>query len=134
MASVSHAIKVIRDSRSARVGCLLALGLITTSCGDVYRPVAQIVPGTPPNPSAVHFVETVSANGKLNTGSGSRLDVAGDTNLGNLQTGVQPAHAALVQNGAKLYIANFGDDTVTENAPSNPTVTSTIGLPPGSQP
>jgi len=134
MASVSHAIKAIRDSHSARVGCLLALGLITTSCGDVYRPVAQIVPGTPPNPSAVHFVETVSANGKLNTGSGSRLDVAGDTNLGNLQTGVQPAHAALIQNASKLYIANFGDDTVTENAPSNPTVTSTIGLPSGSQP
>src|SRR5438477_11179571 len=95
MASVSHAIQAIRESRSARVGCLLALGLITSSCGDVYRPVAQIVPGTPPNPSAVHFIETVSANGKLNSGSGSRLDVAGDTNLGNLQTAVQPAHAAV---------------------------------------
>src|SRR5439155_19775516 len=35
---------------------------------------------------------------------------------------------------SKMYIANFGDDTVTENAPSNPTVTSTISLPQGAQP
>jgi YVTN family beta-propeller protein len=113
---------------------VLGLALICTSCGDVYRPVAQVIPGTPPNPAAVHFVIAVSTNGNNNIGSASRLDVSGDTNLGVLQTGQVPIHAALLQNASKQYIANYGDDTVTENAPSSPTTTSTISLAPGAKP
>jgi YVTN family beta-propeller protein len=79
---------------------------------------------TPPSPPSC----------PMGPGSASRLDVSGDTNLGNLQTGLRPTHAALIPNASKLYIVNFGDDTVTENAPSNPTVTSTISLPSGAQP
>src|SRR5438128_2452959 len=86
------------------------------------------------NPAAVHFMAAVSTNGTINTGSASRIDVSGDTSLGVLQTGLMPVHAALIPNASKMYIANFGDDTVTENAPSNPTVTSTISLPQGAQP
>jgi YVTN family beta-propeller protein len=111
-----------------------ALSLIESSCGDVYRPVAQVIPGTPPNPAAVHFVAAVSTNGATDAGSGSRIDVSGDTNLGVLQTGLVPVHAALIPNASKLYIANLGDDTVTENAPSNPTVTSTVSLTQGAKP
>jgi YVTN family beta-propeller protein len=113
---------------------VLALALICSSCGDVYRPVAQVIPGTPPNPAAVHFVIAVSTNGNNNIGSASRLDVSGDTNLGVLQTGQMPMHAALLQNASKQYIANYGDDIVTENAPSSPTTTSTISLAPGAKP
>ncbi len=111
-----------------------ALGFIESSCGDVYRPVAQVIPGTPPDPAAVHFVAAVSTNGGIDAGSASRIDVSGDTSLGVLQTGLRPTHAALIPNASKMYIANFSDDTVTENAPSNPTVTSTISLPQGAQP
>src|SRR6266700_8431069 len=116
------------------IAFVAAIGIIESSCGDVYRPVAQIIPGTPPNPAAVHFVAAVSTNGATDIGSASRIDVSGDTSLGVLQTGLRPAHAALIPNASKIYIANFGDDTVTENAPSNPTVTSTISLAQGAQP
>ena len=132
--SFSHADSAGVARRLTWIAFVAALGIIESSCGDVYRPVAQIIPGTPPNPAAVHFMAAVSTNGTINTGSASRIDVSGDTSLGVLQTGLMPVHAALIPNASKMYIANFGDDTVTENAPSNPTVTSTISLPQGAQP
>ena len=132
--SFSHADSAGVARRLTWIAFVAALGIIESSCGDVYRPVAQIIPGTPPNPAAVHFMAAVSTNGAINTGSASRIDVSGDTSLGVLQTGLMPVHAALIPNASKMYIANFGDDTVTENAPSNPTVTSTISLPQGAQP
>jgi YVTN family beta-propeller protein len=142
----------IRAFKGVSFVFVLALGVIESSCGDVYRPVAQVVPGTPPDPAAIHFIVAVSTNGNdalvsgvcqpsgtpppciSNIGSASRLDVSGDTNLGVLQTGLVPIHAALLQNASRQYIANYGDDTVTENAPSSPTVTSTISLAPGAKP
>jgi YVTN family beta-propeller protein len=132
--SFSHADTPGVARRLTWIAFVAALGIIESSCGDVYRPVAQIIPGTPPNPAAVHFVAAVSTNGATDIGSASRIDVSGDTSLGVLQTGLQPVHAALIPNASKMYIANFGDDTVTENAPSNPTVTSTISLAQGAQP
>src|SRR5437867_13432473 len=91
---------------------LLALPLITVGCGDVYRPVALPIPGSPPSPGAAHFVVAVQGNGKIDGGSGSQINVSGDTNVGVFQTGLTPAHAALIPNGTKLYVANLGDDTV----------------------
>jgi YVTN family beta-propeller protein len=132
--SFSHADSPGVARRLTWIAFVAALGIIESSCGDVYRPVAQIIPGTPPNPAAVHFVAAVSTNGATDIGSASRIDVSGDTSLGVLQTGLRPVHATLIPNASKMYIANFGDDTVTENAPSSPTVTSTISLPQGAQP
>src|SRR5882672_8915411 len=93
-------------SRPAAVAFLLLLGIIETSCGDVYRPVAIPVLGPQPNPAAFHFVVSVSANGPLDAGTASRIDVSGDTNVGVVQTGVAPTHATLATNGARLYVAN----------------------------
>src|SRR5207244_9765154 len=81
-----------------------------------------------------HIIAATKTNITINTESESRIHVSGDTSLGLLQTCLMPVHAALIPNASKIYIANFGDDTVTENAPSNPTVTSTISLPQGAQP
>src|SRR5262249_6091995 len=113
---------------------VLALALIEASCGDVYRPVAQVIPGTPPNPGAVHFIVTLSTNGSTDRGTADHVDVSGDTSLGAFQTGLTPIHAALTANASKLYVANLGDNTVTANLPSSPTTASVISLAQGAQP
>jgi YVTN family beta-propeller protein len=77
----------------------------------------------------------VSTNGNQDPGAATHIDVSGDTNVGVTQTGVLPTHAALTPNGARFYVANRGEDTVTANLPSSPsTVAATITLPAGSQP
>src|SRR5215467_3607605 len=113
---------------------VLILALIEASCGDVYRPVAQVIPGTPPNPAAVHFVVTLSTNGATDSGTADHVDVSGDTSLGAFKTGLLPAHAALTANASRLYVANLGDDTVTANVTSSPTAASVISLAQGAQP
>ena len=136
------------------VGLLLFVCILTTSCGDVYRPVAQVIPQPSPNPGAFHFVISLSMNGLdvldavtnlcqpsgtpapcvADSGAASRLDVSGDTNVGILKTGVVPTHAALLPNASRLYVVNSAEDTVTENVTSTPTVPTTISLPAGSKP
>jgi hypothetical protein len=131
---------------------VFTLALIGASCGDVYRPVAQVIPGTPPNPAAVHFVVAIEANGSNalvgatcqpsgtpppcieSQGTADHLDVSGDTSLGAFLTGLNPIHAALTANASRLYVANLGDDTVTANVTSSPTAASVISLAQGAQP
>ena len=75
-----------------------------------------------------------------------QIDVSGDTNVGNAKLGLGPVHAALLPpNGARVYVANNQDDTVSTFAPApaclvapcsitgTGTVT-TISLPPGAAP
>ena len=136
------------------VGSLLCVCILTTSCGDVYRPVAQVIPQPSPNPGAFHFVVSLSMNGLdvfdpttnlcqpsgtpapcvADSGAASRLDVSGDTNVGILKTGVVPVHAVLLPNASRLYVVNSAEGTVTENVASTPTVPTTISLPAGSKP
>lgn len=120
--------------RTAGVVLALLASLVGISCGDVYRPVAQPIIGPPPNPAAVHFIASVSTNGPVDPGSASRINVSGDTTQGLFPTGVLPAHAALIANGTRLYVANTGEDTVSANAVNSPTVVATISLPSGSKP
>ena len=111
-------------------GWILLLAIITVSCGETYRPIAQPVLGPQPNPSALHFVELVSANGSSEGGAVSRIDVAGDANMGIFTTGFAPLHAALGSSNSKLFVANAGDDFLTVNNVSSPTVViGTVSLP-----
>jgi YVTN family beta-propeller protein len=122
-------------SQLATIAFVLLLGIIEISCGDTYRPVAIPVLGPQPNPAAFHYVMAVSTNGNQDPGAATHIDVSGDTNVGVIQTGVLPTHAAVTPNGARFYAANRGEDTVTANLPSSAsTVTATITLPAGSQP
>src|SRR5215470_13768330 len=120
-------------SRIKPIVLLLAVAFLETSCGDVYRPVAQIIPNQPPNPAAVHFVVSIQSNGSnalvgatcqpsgtpppciASQGTASHIDVSGDTNLGAFQTGVGPVHATTAQNGTRVLVANYSDDTITAN-------------------
>ena len=121
-------------SRMGGLALALLASLIGIGCGDVYRPVAQPIIGPPPNPAAVHFIASVATNGPLDPGSASRMNVSGDTTQGVFPTGVLPSHAALIANGTRLLVANAGEDTVSANAVSSPTVVTTISLPSGSKP
>jgi YVTN family beta-propeller protein len=120
--------------RCARVMGILLLGLIGVSCGDEYRPVAIPIVPPPPDPAAVHFVLVLSDNGLNDPGAGSQLDVSGDTNIGVAQLGLGPSHAALTANGARLYIANSLEDTISSYSPTSPSVVTTTSLPAGSDP
>jgi YVTN family beta-propeller protein len=118
---------------AAKVAFVLILVVIEVSCGETYRPVAQVIPQPPPNPAAFHFVISVSTNGAFDPGAASRIDVSGDSTVGVFQTGAAPAHAALIPNGTRLYVANSAEDTVTANNTPTPTVATTISLPPPPQ-
>jgi YVTN family beta-propeller protein len=124
----------LRGGRLRRAAMVLLLGALEMACNENYRPIVLPVLPPPPNPAANHYVISVTTNGPLDPGSASRIDVSGDTYSGVFNTGVAPAHAALLPGGSKLYVANLGEDTVSVNNVSTPTQVDTISLPAGSQP
>jgi len=141
-----------RGARLRWAAVVLFLGALEIACNENYRPVVEPLLPPPPNPGALHYVISVTANGsdtqlgglcspsglplpcQANPGSASRIDVSGDTYSGVFNTGVGPVHAAVTPNGNKLYVANLLEDTVSVNNVGNPTVVSTVSLLAGSQP
>jgi len=120
---------------------VLLLVLLWASCGDQFRPVATPLTPPPPDPQATHFVFVIdangfatNANGTVNAGSSTRIDVSGDTNIGIAQVGLGPVHAALLPNGTRIYVANSLEDTVSSYAPTNATAVTTSSLNAGSVP
>ena len=132
--------------RTALAGLLLAF-LICTGCGDVFRPVANPLPGPVPDPQNFHFAIVASQNAPGNPGSGMQIDVSGDSDVGVVNAGASgigtpgqgPVHAALLSpSGGRVYIANGLNDSVSAFTPATQlgpigTVT-TISLPSGSDP
>ena len=45
-----------------------------------------------------------SANGAIDPGASSRVDISGDTNIGVAQLGLGPAHATLISNAARAFM------------------------------
>jgi YVTN family beta-propeller protein len=115
--------------RGMKLACVLLLALAGLACGDQFRPVAVPIPLPPPNPAAAHFVASLSANGAVDQGAVSRVDVSGDSVLSVFSTGVAPVHAAFLPSGSKIYVANSGEDTISASSSSNPTQATTISLP-----
>src|SRR6478735_9591562 len=116
-------------SRIGRLAVPLLLAFLGINCGETYRPIAQPIPGPSPTPAPVGHIFALAANGTLpgnpflNPGSMGRIDVAGDSVVGVVTAGLGPVHAAMTTDGAKVYVANSGEDTLTV-AP----FTSTIDL------
>src|SRR5260370_2717550 len=134
MISAFQKIGGLRSGRLRRLAAVFVLGALEIACNENYRPVVQPVLPPPPNPAANHYVISLTTNGPLDPGTASRIDVSGDTYSGVFNTGVAPVHAALTANGSKLYVANSGEDTVSVNNVSSPTVVGTISMPAGAQP
>ena len=120
--------------RVARTAGVLGLLAICLSCGDYYRPVANPVIPSPPNSSPSHIALVVTGNGDNNPGAGVTINVSGDTAVSQATVGLVPVHAALVQRGTLVYVANSHEDTVSEFGPSTPAPVTTISLPAGSAP
>ncbi|OLB20817.1 MAG: hypothetical protein AUH15_10545 [Acidobacteriales bacterium 13_2_20CM_55_8] len=127
--SISQVGVLMSESVAGRVWGLLLLTLICTSCGDTFRPVATPISPPPPDPSSFHYVLVISSNGPSNPGSSTRIDVSGDTNVGVAKLGLGPVHAALLPNGARIYVANSLENTVSSYLPTDVTAITTVSLP-----
>lgn len=112
-----------------RIGGLLVLTLICTSCGDTFRPVATPITPPPPDPSSFHYALVISSNGPSNPGSSTRIDVSGDTNVGVAKLGLGPVHAALLPNAARIYVANSLENSISSYSPTDVTSVTTVSLP-----
>jgi YVTN family beta-propeller protein len=125
---------------------VLASTVVCVSCGQVYRPVVIPITITPPNPSNFHEVFAINANVPFNPGSGMQVDVSGDTNVGVINIGLNPTHAAILPNNARVFVASAGSvigqsDIVTSFTPAFDSTVgtglgagATISLPSGSLP
>src|SRR5437588_10668072 len=114
-----------------RAASVLLLSLICTGCGDIFRPVANPIPGPAPDPQNFHFAIVASQNAPGNPGSGMQIDVSGDTNIGTVPAGSLgvaavgqgpqgPVHAAILSPGGnRVYLANGTDDTVATFSPAS---------------
>jgi YVTN family beta-propeller protein len=118
------------------LGMVLALALYTVACDDTFRPIVIPLNPNPPSGNLLHFAVFLSSNGPSAPGDTSRIDVSGDTNVGSIQVGIGPVHAALLPNGSELYVANSLDDSVSVYNPSAASliIPTTISLPVGSVP
>ncbi len=128
-----------------RVGWLAAMALailLWASCGDIYRPVVIPVSTTPPNPANFHAVFGISTNVIANPGTALQIDVAGDTNIGVADMGINPTHAAVLPNNSRVFVASAGSvnpdgtlnvggvDIVTGFTPAGDSSTATgLGTP-----
>jgi len=112
-----------------RVGGLLLLALICTSCGDTFRPVATPISPPPADPSSFHYALVISSNGPSNPGSSTRIDVSGDTNVGVAKLGLGPVHAALLPNAGRVYVANSLENSISSYSPTDVTSVTTVSLP-----
>src|SRR3984885_10940905 len=119
---------------AVRAAAVLLLLLICVACGETYRPVATPIAPNPPNPGFSHIALVISVNGTSHPGASTSIDVSGDTAVSRSTVGLMPVHAALVQNGTRVYVANSLDDTVSTFSPTTPTPVTTISLPAGSAP
>jgi len=120
--------------RMVRVAAICVLVAIWTGCGDYFRPVAFPVVPSQPNPGFSHVAVVLTTNGTNNPGASVTIDVSGDSNDSQATVGLMPVHAALVEVGTKVFVANRLDDTVSSFAPTSPTPVTTISLPAGSAP
>ena len=123
-------------SRVVRLAAVFLLIAHWAACGDVYRPVANPIPGPSPSPQPVGHVYSVSANGLSSSnalfgrGSMSRIDVSGDSVISSFTSGLAPVHAALTVDGTRLYVVNSGEDTVTASPNAFTSQAVTIDLVP----
>jgi DNA-binding beta-propeller fold protein YncE len=102
-------------------------------CGDQYRPVANPVTVGGGQPQTTHFAWVVNYNPN-GDGSTTEIDVSGDSNLAVNTMGVGSIAEAFPASSLSLYVANNGDDTVSQYLPTLAGAITTISLLPGSHP
>ena len=123
------------------------LSLMTTGCGDVFRPIIIPNPPTFPDPRAAHTVMSVNQNpsddagDQTSPGSVMVVDVSGDSIVSEKNIGVSPVHA-VQQTASQVLVVNqattaAGSDSLSKLNFSGTVINSTpivISLPPNSAP
>ncbi|MFZ0311136.1 MAG: YncE family protein [Candidatus Korobacteraceae bacterium] len=112
---------------------LAFLVLIPLACGDQYRPVANPIVSPGGQPQSAHYAWVVNSN-PSGQGSTTEINVSGDSNVAVNTMGVGPIAAAFPANSLALYVANNGNDSVSEYLPTLAGAVTTINLLPGSRP
>jgi YVTN family beta-propeller protein len=123
--------KVFRGTIFLLLTAFMMLGGL--GCGDQYRPVANPIVGPGGQPQSTHFAYVVNYNPN-GDGSTTTIDVSGDSVSWVQTLGVGSIYEALPPSSTSLFIANSGNDTVSDfEAFVNGGVT-TVGLLPASHP
>lgn len=113
------------------VAVIALASLLEISCGQVYRPVVIPVNNVPPNPANFHAVFGITANVPFTPGTAFQIDVSGDTNIGEINAGINPTHAAILPNNSRVFVASAGSlftgdtDVVTAFFPAGDSATAT---------
>ncbi|HZL70678.1 MAG TPA: hypothetical protein VFC29_25485, partial [Candidatus Limnocylindrales bacterium] len=123
--------KVSRGTIFLLLAALILLAEL--GCGDQYRPVANPIIGPGGQPQSTHFAYVVNYNPN-GDGSTTKIDVSGDTVSWVQTLGVGSTYEALLPSSTALFVANSGDDTVSDYSAFLNGAVTTIGLLPGSHP
>src|SRR5664280_2238626 len=107
--------------------------LAELGCGDQYRPVANPIIGPGGQPQSTHFAYVVNYNPN-GDGSTTTIDVSGDSVTWVQTLGVGSIYEALLPKSTALFIANSGDDTVSDFPAFLNGAVTIVGLLPGSHP
>lgn len=121
----------------ARKSLLLATLFLVfeLGCGDQYRPVANPIISPGGQPQSTHFAWVLNFNpSSNNSGTTTQIDVSGNTNTAVNTMGLGSVAEAFPTNSLALFVANSGNDTVSEYLPTLAGPVTTINLLPGSHP
>jgi hypothetical protein len=128
---------VTRFARGIAAIVMFVALILWTGCGDVFRPVANPIPGPTGDPRNFHIAVVVSQNAAGNPGSGMQIDVSGDSNVGVVKAGQQPIFAALQPGSSRVFVSN-SDGSISSFTPAGLLGSigspSTISLPAGMLP
>ena len=121
--------KFLRETGFLALATFLLLFL--PACGNQYRPVANPIVSPGGQPASTHFAWVVNFN-PTGQGSTTEIDVSGDSNLAVNSMGVGSVAEAFPANSLALFVANSGNDSVSEYLPTLAGAVTTINLLPGS--
>lgn len=113
---------------------VLGLAVLSISCGDLYRPIANPVIPPSGDPEAQRQALIVSFNDG-GQGSAMHVSTSGDTLVVARNVGAGPVHGALSPQLNAVYIANRESDNISFYNPLAATTNvDTASLPAGSAP
>jgi YVTN family beta-propeller protein len=120
--------------RKAAIAATVLLFIFGTGCGDTFRPIVLpvIQPGGDPQSNRNAIV--LSNAGPTAVGTTTHINVAGDTNVGQVSLGANPVYEALI--GGTVVVANAGESSLSAYTAllANGAQPITITLPSGSAP
>jgi len=121
-------------TRLAAAALVALLALTWLGCGNEFRPVATpTFPGGGDPQGQRQAVAVNNAGGAI--GSTTNINVSGDTVVASHTVGKGPVHAGTTPGGARIFVANLGDDSVSTYLTLLASATPiTISLPAGSAP